>query len=305
MGSRMRGAALAIAALLLAGCAAPGPGVGGSGAGSQGEGTPTPSPTAVPLPEGISVEFMQLRADVAKRAAQVRVVNGSDTDLEITRLSFEDDWFVEPAVRDRVSQLPAGRTLDLTIQLAPSECDDEPEPSDRVSRVVIEYSAEGSAFTSTADLPDPLEVIPALHARECLLSDLERSTAVAFTAFQPSETGQAATLTLTLTPTGEAASEVTAIRSTNLLSVGQVDTAADVYPLGVVVREGTTDPIVIDLPLVPFRCDPHAVQEDKRGTIFALDVAIDGQAGDVNLAAPEEMKGQILDWVADWCQFGS
>ena len=194
---------------------------------------------------------MQLRADVAKRAAQVRVVNGSDTDLEITRLSFEDDWFAETAVRDRVSQLPAGRTLDLTIQLAPSECEDEPEPADRGSRVVIEYSAEGSAFTSTADLPDPLEVIPALHARECLLADLERSTAVAFTAFQPSETGQAATLTLTLTPTGEAASEVTAIQSTNLLTVGQVDTATDVYPLGVVVREGTTDPIVIDLPLVP------------------------------------------------------
>ena len=209
----MRGAALALAALLLAGC-----GAGPSG----GEPAVPAEPTEVPLPEGVTVEFMQLRSDVAKRAAQVRVVNGSDETLQITRLAFEDDWFDGPAVRDRPAEIAAGRTLDLTIQLPPSACEGEVEAAGRTSRVVLDYSSGDGSSRSTADLPDPLDVIPALHARECLLSDLEDSTGLAFTAFEPSEAGQAATLTLTLTPTGRAASEILGIRSTNLLALGQV-----------------------------------------------------------------------------------
>ena len=62
---------------------------------------------------------------------------------------------------------------------------------------------------------------------------------------------------------------------------------------------------MLELPLVPFRCDPHAVQEDKRGTIFTLDVATGGQTGVVNLAAPEEMKGDTARLGGRWCGFGS
>ena len=42
------------------------------------------------------------------------------------------------------------------------------------------------------------------------------------------------------------------------------------------------------MPLVPFRCDPHAVQEDKRGTIFDVRVEVDGEPGEIELAAAEE-----------------
>ena len=52
-----------------------------------------------------------------------------------------------------------------------------------------------------------------------------------------------------------------------------------VYPIAAQVREGDTEPIEVDLPLVPLRCDPHAVQEDKRGTVFTLDVEVDGRTG--------------------------
>lgn len=290
MSKVLRFAAVALLALSVAGCAASEPEAG---------------PTEAPLPDGVAVEFMQLRADVANRVAQVRVINESDVTLSIARLVFEDDWFDGPAVRDRASEVPAGRTLDLTVQLPPSACENEPAAAERTSRVLVEYSTEDGAYLSAAELPDPLDVIPALHARECLLSDLERSTAIAFTGFEPSEPGQTATLTLTLTPTGDEASEVLAIQSTNLLALGEAGATADVYPLGVDVEPGDTDPIVLDVPLVPFRCDAHAVQEDKRGTVFTLDVATGGQTGDINVAAPEEMKGDLLAWVARWCGFGS
>ena len=58
------------------------------------------------------------------------------------------------------------------------------------------------------------------------------------------------------------------------------------------------------VPIVPLRCDPHAVMEDKRGTVFDVRVEVDGASGVIEVAAPEAMRGEILRWVADWCGFG-
>ena len=66
----------------------------------------------------------------------------------------------------------------------------------------------------------------------------------------------------------------------------------------------TPTPTTVHLPLVPLRCDPHAVQEDKRGTVFNVEVELDGEPGLVQVAATEDMRGRILTWVADWCGFG-
>lgn len=54
---------------------------------------------------------------------------------------------------------------------------------------------------------------------------------------------------------------------------------------------------------MPQRCDPHVVQEDKRGTIFTLEVA-EPREGTIELAMPVELKARVLTWVADWCGFG-
>ena len=54
----------------------------------------------------------------------------------------------------------------------------------------------------------------------------------------------------------------------------------------------------------PVRCDPHVVQEDKRGTIFDVRVELDGEPGQVELFVGEDMRGRILTWVAEWCGFG-
>ena len=79
----------------------------------------------------------------------------------------------------------------------------------------------------------------------------------------------------------------------------------ETYPLGIVVGAGDEVPVVVDVPIVPFRCDPHAVLEDKRGTIFGVPVELDGEPGTVELFVGEEMRGRILTWVGDWCRFGT
>ena len=101
---------------------------------------------------------------------------------------------------------------------------------------------------------------------------------------------------------GDGEAEVTAVQQTNLLTFGDA-TIDGVLPIGVLVQPGK-EPTTLDLPVVPTRCDAHAVQEDKRGTIFDVRVSVAGESGEVELFVGDALRGRILTWVADWCRFG-
>lgn len=271
-------------ALALTGCAAPA--------------EPTaPAPAA--LPEGVEVELFQLRSDVADRSAQVRVINGSGVDLVVTRLTFADDWYVGEAVRDRTSTIPAGRTVDLRFSLPESACEDEPDAAARDSRVILDLE-DGS--TVSAVLTDELGFTTRLHEKECLRHDLARVATLEWTSFTPSPSPLPATLAFTVTPSGaEASAQLIEVQTTNLLQFSDLPTP---FPLAQEVS-GADATTTVAVPILPLRCDPHAVAEDKRGTVFNVAVAVDGIEGVVEVAASETLRGEILRWVANWCDFGA
>jgi hypothetical protein len=250
------------------------------------------------LPAGIQVELFQLRSDVADRGAQVRVINGSDTDLVVTSLTFADDWFAGEAVRDRTSTVPAGRTVDLRFALPESACEDEPDAASRTSRVTLELVGGG---TATVDVADPLGFTTLIHEMECLRHDLARVATLEWTEFTPTAAPLPAELQLSITPAGgTATAELVEVQTTNLLQFADKPTP---FALASTVT-GTDAATTVAVPIVPLRCDPHAVMEDKRGTVFDVLVDLDGAGGVVEVAAPEAMRGEILRWVADWCGFG-
>ena len=293
-------AATSLAAALLAG------GLAGCAAASI---PPPEAGTASTLPAGVEVELFQLRSDVAQRGAQVRVVNGSDEDLVVTRLAFADDWFSGDAVRDRKSTIAAGRTVDLGIALPGSACEEEADAAARTSRVTLDFDVRGAAGSATVEVADPLGFTAVMHAKECLRHDLERLVTLEWSAFAASAAPSPAALTLAVTPAkprpddpseGPATGEIVEVQTTNLLMFADAPAAS---PLGLDVAT-LNDPADITVPLVPLRCDAHAVMEDKRGTVFNVAVALDGSRGVVEVAASEAMRGEILRWVADWCGFG-
>ncbi|WP_243075356.1 hypothetical protein [Microbacterium sp. SS28] len=252
-----------------------------------------------PLPDGVSVQFVQLRSDVASRQGQVRVHNGADEAIQVGDVVMKDDGFPAGSRRvneGRTSTIAPGRTVDIRVQLAPADCD----ASQGDTRVWLDvHSVAGGA---AASLPDPLDVLGPLHDRECRAEQVADAVALSFSSFIPSPPGEPAALTLTLEPTGDAAARIDSIHSTNLLTwAGD----ATIHPLEIAVAAGDATPVELTLPLVPLRCDPHAVQEDKRGTVFTLDVEVGGEPGTIELPASEEMRGAILTWVAGWCGFGS
>lgn len=272
-------AAVAVIAVALAGCAAT-----------------APEPEA--LPPGVAVELFQLRSDVAERSAQIRVVNGSDVDLVVERLTFDDDWFDGEAVRDRTSTIPAGRTVDLRFALPESACDDEPTADERTSSVV--FALEGGEVV-TVPVTDTLGFTTLLHEKECLRHDLAQVATLAWTAFTPSANPVPATLELTVTPAGgDDTAELVEVQTTNLL---QFDSEPTLFAINQNVK-GTDAATTVTVPILPLRCDPHAVMEDKRGTVFNVAVEVGGAEGVVEVAASEEMRGAILRWVSDWCGFG-
>lgn len=296
MSARRRGrvaTAVAIAAVLagLVGCAP--------------AAEPGPSP-AEGLPDGVTVELQQLRSDVAARQAQVVVTNGTDETLVVADLAIDDPRFEGAVTRvaARDSTITPGRSVGIRVQLPPVACDDTAATVEPV--LELDYTLGDAEGHASAPIGDPLGFVPPLHERECRVVLLSAAADVAFTSFEPSPAGEPAVLELTVTPTGEGGAGIRSIQTTNLLTFGLTpgDTA-DSHPIDVVLESGETEPVVVPLPLVPLRCDPHAVQEDKRGTIFDLEVEIDGEAGEIELAASEDMRGQILTWVADWCGFGT
>lgn len=254
-----------------------------------------------PLPEGVSVEFVQLRSDVAARQAQVQVRNGTGAPLEVGDVVVADQRFDGDAVRaieGRSSTVAPGSTVDVRIQLPPMDCD-ATEGGMHVALTLADGVRE-------APLPDPLDVVGPLHERECLAERVADAVHLSFATFTPSPAGEPARLGLAMDPTGRGDAIVTGIQTTNLLTFDRGPGATqDSFPIGLRVDEDSSGRVAVDLPLVPLRCDPHAVQEDKRGTIFTIEVEIDGAVGEIELAAPEELRGRLLTWVAQWCGFGS
>jgi hypothetical protein len=285
---RGRVPATSLALLILTGCASAAPEV--------------PEPAAT-LPAGAFVELQQLRSDVAGRQAQVHLVNDGDAPLTVREVRVEDDRFDGLAARvmeGRVSTVAAGSSVDIRVQLPPVDCT---APDDGEARVVLELVEDSDSTEVTASASDPLGFVAELHSRECLLERVTDAASLVFSDFEPSAPGAPAALELTVTPTGGGALTVSGIGRTNLIDFAG-PTSEEVHPLGVEVAEGDAEPVVLQIPIVPLRCDPHAVQEDKRGTIFDLGVELDGEAGEVELFVGEEMRGRILTWVAAWCGFG-
>ncbi|MFE7845741.1 hypothetical protein ACFUTX_11195 [Microbacterium sp. NPDC057407] len=303
-GWRRRGAAVTAAAALLVGITAGAL----TACAPQGPGSAQPSPSATDLPEGVSAELQQGRSDVAARQAQVVIANATDETLVVGDLEVADPRFDGAIVRvnDRDSRIGPGRSVGVRVQLPAVACgDDVPSDDAAESVLTLAYVLGEVSGVATATVDDPLDFVGPLHERDCRAAAVADAANVTLSDFDPSPPGEPATLTMSVAPTGRGAVTITGIQTTNLLTFGTVSqTTVETWPLDEAVRPGDTGRVDIALPLLPLRCDPHAVQEDKRGTIFDVEVELDGEPGEFELAASEDLRGQILTWVADWCGFG-
>jgi hypothetical protein len=239
-------AAGAIACGLLAGCA----------------------PAAPTLSAEVTVMVYQPRTDITLDRLAIQVRNGGDAPLEVVGARLQSPDFVADTVWPNDSAtVPAGLALDLRAPLPDVHCDAETRPI-----AVIEFVIDGQTGSAEVAIEDPFELLPRLHREACLADEI-----AAIATLTPREVilpdGVApAVLVIDVEPTGAAGSvTIDQVGGTTLLKPTADGQASDLVDLGISID--SDGPREVRIAFVPNRCDPHALLEDKVGTIIPLYVS--------------------------------
>lgn len=263
--------------------------------------TPDAGATAA---EQVAVSVYQPRPDVAAGRIAIQVHNDSDEQLTIESAALTSTYFVDelawPAKRE--ADVSPGRAVDLRVQLGESECD---EPNAAEHAVTLRYRlGDRAAQTATLTPTDEFDVLDLLHDAACLVVRVGEVATLAAESVGPGQPGVPTTLTISVDPTGASGSfTVDAVTSTTLLAPADNGIGVSELPLGITVD--AAGPGEITVPLVPNRCDPHALAEDKVGTRIPLLVtAPDSTTGRLVLAATDELRGQMYAFFTGYCGLG-
>jgi hypothetical protein len=232
----------------------------------------------------------------------------------------------EPVCGDAGGEAPAADASDDAT--AGGAAPATPDPAGDAARVSLTFT-RGDALAATAELPvgDPFETLPRIHDDECFAALLaERAE---FRLLEPlrvegAGAAQRAVVEIAVEPhetdaTGDLVVE--RVLSSTLLSAEAAPdaaTAPDATPgatpgadaIGIeddgnwlVDREIASGepPFTIELPVRPARCDAHAIADDKRGTIFRLEIRDGDRAGRLELASSPELKAALYAYYGERC----
>lgn len=248
------------------------------------------------LPEGVSVSVVQLRGDIAPGRVQLHLENGSDAAVTVSSASLSSPVFAEDAAwaAPGAETLAPGRAVNLPVPLPPIRCAEvSADP-----RATLTLDSGSGAFEVSAAAGDALGVLAALGATECDREAVEAIATVEAIAVEPRADGTAELeLAITPTTTADAGSlRLVALRGTTLLRFADGEEAA----LGLEVAASDAASVA-RVRVVPRRCDPHAIAEDKVGTTFTLVAELSGREVTLPLPRPQSVADALLTFTAAAC----
>lgn len=267
------------------------------------DGVPHQEPPATSSNQPIAVEVNQSRDQYGKQAILIQLTNTTDTLLTVSgvRLTsplFGKDIIWEPTTG--VLELPPRQPKSLPADLPAPHCRQSPT---KPLKAVVQYSepAKGPAETSV-EARDPFNVLPRNSDELCLAADAASVAAIVLDpALDVAPDGRTAVVRLVITPVstpGQSPQKlmIKSIDGTTLLA----ESPADPWPRDITIA---SDAAMRELPVTirPARCDPHAVAEDKVGTLLPLRISVGAREGVLKVAAPNELRGRIYDFVTAAC----
>ncbi|MCS5724237.1 hypothetical protein N1028_17625 [Herbiconiux sp. CPCC 203407] len=286
---------------------------------------PSASPAAVDVPEhvvvdGLALSILQNRPDYATRTLQLSIGNEGDAPLTVVSAHFESTQFATAVDYPGPVEVPAGLVRQLPVPLGASVC---PAPADPTPMLTVGVTdATGAERTVAATPADPFGVLPRIAQEDCFEHEVSAIAALRLDdrlRIEGSGPDGVARLTLHVEPaarptaSGSPASlTLDGAASTILLEPAAPATDADAapadgggagWPLGISVARGH-GPTSITLDAVPARCDPHAIAEDKRGTVLPVAVTLaDGTEGTVHVSPSDELRLALYAFIASTCGF--
>lgn len=244
--------------------------------------------------------MLQFRQDYQPRRLQIRVANDGPAAVTVTGVRLRSAGFTRDAAWTQGPAVVApGVQVDLPTLLPPSECQGS---TDLVPVVVVQYQdAAGTGQSMTLDVHDPIGSLKRVHEEDCLKQSVLAITAMSLSEpLRTTRIGGAlvALLDLRLTPAGASGTvSVQSVSGTTLLAPQQGPT----WQVGLDIS-ARTGAHTLTLAARPNRCDPHAVAEDKIGTVLPVTVRIGDRVGVITIAASKALRGQIYEYVDAACR---
>lgn len=248
------------------------------------------------VPAGLSIVVYQPRPDVAAGRFALQVVNDGPESVDVISVSLDSPDFADSVHWSGSSTVLAGRKLDLRVPLPEFDCAADTEPRARLST----DAGSPSELTEVA-VTDPYGLLPRLHSEACIGKEIAAIAALTPREVMVPEGKAPAILVVDVAPTGATGSvEIVGVRGTTLLQPADAGVSTPELALGVVLS--SDGPTELRVPLLPNRCDAHALAEDKVGTIIPFLVAAGG-AEPVRwmMILPDELKGALYGYFAAFC----
>ena len=255
------------------------------------------------LPHGVNIDVYQSRIDYAEHKLEVAVANTTNTPFEILALSFSSPVFTPAATYDRApTTVRPGLTTDFRLLLPLARCD----ATSGTLTVSLRFSVDGRQGAAKLTPKDRIAQLPSIAAEDCrdnavsTVAKIAPATAVHYATVDGQK---AAVLDFTATPTGAGGIlTIKDVRGTVLLGARDPATGriGDTVPLGIDLSKATM-PVTFSLTLLPARCDPHVVLEDKRGTFFSFTVTTALDTGRIFIGVSDGVRIQLYDYVGSRC----
>ena len=256
--------------------------------------SPMPAPDSGPPPGELVADLRQSSRDAALGRFQVWVGNGHERPVLPRRIVYRDWRFLGPITGERLREIPSGSERGFPLALP-----DRPRCDEQVDRPQVLTVLAGD-LVAHVDVEDEADVVARHVTSRCFALDLERAVALAFDDEVTPAEGEddVATLTLRLTPSGRAGHRVT-VRSIAGTPVLTPPGQPVWRPRATVTSDG--EPVVLELPVTPARCDAHAFAESGGATAFRVRLVLDGRPGEAVVRMGDEGAARVLDFAQEAC----
>ncbi|WP_432394885.1 hypothetical protein ACRQ5B_14140 [Pseudarthrobacter sp. L19] len=279
-------------------------------------------PTGTQSPVPVTAAMNQFRDNYSKQIVEIQLTNTTSATLTVEAADVTTALFAAAigwTTPGGGTELPPGQAKSLPAPLPAAACPAAGEASgtsgtdatglvsgsgakagDATLRL---RDASGAVSQVTVAVTDPFGALTRNNDERCVA---QAANAVAGFRFAPdlrrTADGRAAVVDLVITP--RHAGDTTAKQTLSLDGVGGTtllaEDAAAPWPHGLEIAADQPERVV-PLGLRPARCDPHAVAEDKVGTLIPLHVTVGGRPGTLKVDVGPELRGRIYDFVTAAC----
>lgn len=267
-------------------------------------------PTDAPEPPGphsidavsVTAELYRTRSDPARNGIQLSVTNEGDVALTIVGLVLDSPAFASPIERDRSTTIPAGSTRDLALTLPAPGCAGGATMPEAALTVALDTGETGVVRVTTTDRLGQWEV---WHAEACFAAAVADHATLEVRRAPALDDLAAGVIGLEIVATAhEARVTLVALDDTVLFAVDAATgppARLTVLPLEITLNKGEVR--IVPVRLSAARCDPHAIAEDKQGTLFALELDLGTDRGVTTIAADDATRAQLYDAFSALCGF--